>query len=202
MGEIIHLHVTFFCHIIRSMTRCPWPTTPLMIEYHDKEWGVPVHDDRTIFEFLVLESAQAGLSWEIVLRKRETYRKAFHNFDPHRIARYTARDLQRLLNDSGIIRNRAKIAATIENARYFLKVQEEFGSFDAYIWRFVNGNPIKHKFRKSSQIPEHTDESEALARDLKQRGFKFLGPTICYSHMQAAGMVNDHLVSCFRYKEV
>lgn len=173
-----------------------------MIEYHDKEWGVPVHDDRIIFEFLVLESAQAGLSWDIVLKKRENYRKAFDNFDPVIIAKCTEKDVNRLLADTGIIRNKAKILATINNARMFLKVQKEFGSFDKYIWQFVGGKPIKNKFKKISELPANTEISDMMSKDLKKRQFKFLGSTICYAHMQATGMVNDHTIDCFRYNEV
>ncbi|MFQ6008358.1 MAG: DNA-3-methyladenine glycosylase I [Candidatus Zixiibacteriota bacterium] len=184
------------------MKRCPWPDSPEMVEYHDKEWGVSIHDDRRIFEFLVLESMQAGLSWEIVLKKRENFRKAFDNFDPAKIAKYTQKDVKRLLADPGIIRNQAKIMATINNAQRFLEVQKEFGSFDKYIWQFVGGRQIKNKFRRLSQLPPKTKESDALAADLKKRGFKFLGSIVCYAHMQATGLVNDHLVGCFRYNEV
>jgi DNA-3-methyladenine glycosylase I len=173
-----------------------------MIEYHDKEWGVPVHNDRTLFEFLTLEGAQAGLTWQTILNKRENYRKAFHRFDPARIARYDSKDTQRLLNNSGIIRNRLKIQATITNAKQFLVAQKEFGSFDKYIWRFVNGKPIKHKFSSLSEIPPTTRESDAMSRELRQRGFKFVGPTICYAFMQGVGMVNDHTTKCFRYNSV
>ena len=185
------------------MNRCPWPgDNPLMIEYHDREWGVPLHDDRKLFEFLILEGAQAGLSWTTILNKRENYRKAFNGFDPEKVARYTAKDIKRLLADAGIVRNRLKIEAAINNAQRFLDVREEFGSFDAYIWRFVDGKPIRHRFRKLSDLPATTMESDALSKDLKQRGFKFVGSTIVYAHMQATGMVNDHLATCFRYTEV
>ena len=185
------------------MNRCPWPgDNPLMIEYHDREWGVPLHDDRKLFEFLILEGAQAGLSWTTILNKRENYRKAFNGFDPEKVARYTAKDIKRLLADAGIVRNRLKIEAAINNAQRFLHAQEEFGSFDAYIWRFVDGKPIRHRFRKLSDLPATTIESDALSKDLKQRGFKFVGSTIVYAHMQATGMVNDHLATCFRYTEV
>ena len=173
-----------------------------MIEYHDKEWGVPAHDDKTLFEFLVLEGAQAGLAWETVLNKRENYRKAFHGFDPARIARYGEKDVQRLLGDSGIIRNRLKIKATIENAKQSLVVTKEFGSLDNYIWRFVGSKPIKHKFTSLGQIPPTTKESEAMSKDLRERGFRFVGPTICYAFMQGVGMVNDHTTKCFRYDTV
>jgi DNA-3-methyladenine glycosylase I len=185
------------------MNRCPWPgNNELMITYHDQEWGTPLHDDQKLFEFLVLEGVQAGLSWSIVLNKRENYRKAVHNFDPIKIARYTARDVQRLLKNEGIIRNRLKIDAMINNARRFLEVQEEFGSFDQYNWQFVNGQPIINYFKTLKQIPATSKESDAFSKDLKQRGFKFVGSTIVYAHMQATGMVNDHLVNCFRHDEV
>jgi DNA-3-methyladenine glycosylase I len=173
-----------------------------MIAYHDTEWGVPVHDDRKLFEFLVLDAFQAGVSWSIVLNKRENFRKAFHKFNPRRIAKYSTKDAKRLLNDAGIIRNRAKIKAAINNAQRFLEVQKEFGSFDAYIWGFVRGKPIQHRYKRMSQIPTRTKESDALSEDLYARGFKFVGSVICYAFMQAAGMVNDHVVGCFRYREV
>ena len=185
------------------MNRCAWGSTnPLMIEYHDTEWGVPLHDERMLFEFLVLEGMQAGLSWSTILNKRQNFRAAFHDFDPHRVARYTARDVKRLLNDPGIIRNRLKIEAAITNARRFLEVQTEFGSFDAYIWRFVEGKPVNNAFKSLQEIPAKTPLSDMISKDLKQRGFKFVGSTIVYAHMQATGMVNDHTVDCFRYKEV
>jgi DNA-3-methyladenine glycosylase I len=173
-----------------------------MIEYHDKEWGVPVHDDRVLFEFLTLEGAQAGLTWQTILNRRENYRKAFHGFDPSKIARYGSKDAQRLLGDSGIIRNRLKIQATITNAKQFLAARKEFGSFNNYIWRFVDGKPIKHKFNSFSEIPPTTKESGAMSEELSERGFKFVGPTICYAFMQAVGMVNDHSPKCFRYDTV
>jgi DNA-3-methyladenine glycosylase I len=173
-----------------------------MMEYHDREWGVPEHDDRRLFEFLILEGAQAGLSWMTVLRKREHYRKAFEGFDPRRIARYEGRDLKRLLADGGIIRNRLKISAAIRNAHAFLEVQKKFGTFDAYMWKFVGDRPKKNRWRSMGQIPAKTKESDAMSADLKGRGFSFVGSTICYAHMQAVGMVNDHLVRCFRYDEV
>ncbi len=176
--------------------------SPLMVQYHDKEWGVPVHEDRTLFEFLVLESAQAGLSWQTVLNKRENYRKAFHAFDPANIARYKNKDVQRLLRDPGIIRNRLKIEATINNARRVLEIQKEFGSFDKYIWRFVGGNPIKHASKSLNDIPPTTKESDVMSKDLRKRGLRFVGPTICYAFMQAVGMVNDHTTRCFRYDTV
>ena len=184
--------------------RCTWAgtTDPLMIAYHDEEWGVPLHDDRRLFEFLVLEGAQAGLSWRTILHKRENYRRAFHQFDPAKVARYGARDIKRLLADAGIVRNRLKIESTIDNARAFLKVCEEFGSFDGYIWRFVDGKPIHNGWKSMRDIPAKTTESDAMSKDLKQRGFRFVGSTICYAHMQATGMVNDHTVDCFRYRSV
>jgi DNA-3-methyladenine glycosylase I len=184
--------------------RCPWVdlTKPDYVAYHDKEWGVPVHDDQRIFEFLILEGAQAGLSWYTVLRKREAYRKGFRQFDPKRVARYGKKELTSLLNNPGIIRNQQKIVAAIHNAQRFLEVQKEFGSFDAYIWRFVNGKPIVHKLRRLKDYPATSAESDALSKDLKQRGFKFVGSTICYAHMQATGMVNDHVVDCFRRREI
>jgi len=182
--------------------RCAWAEKdPLYVEYHDREWGRPVHDDRRLFEFLVLEGAQAGLSWLTILRKREAYRRAFDGFDPRRVADYGAADVRRLLADAGIVRNRQKIAAAIANARAFLAVQREFGSFDAYVWKFVGGRPVQNAWRTLRQIPAHTAVSDALSKDLKTRGFAFVGSTICYAHMQATGMVNDHLVSCFCYHE-
>lgn len=183
--------------------RCGWHgADPLYIQYHDEEWGVPLHDERRLFEMLILEGAQAGLSWITVLRKREAYRKAFDNFDPKKVARYDAKKIAKLLADPGIIRNRAKINAAVGNAQAFVAVQDEFGSFDAYIWQFVGGAPILNKRKTLRDIPAETDESRAMSKDLKTRGFRFVGPTICYAHMQATGMVNDHLVDCFRYKQV
>lgn len=184
--------------------RCAWvPKGNLLYErYHDREWGVPVRSDTKIFEFLVLESAQAGLSWEIVLKKREGYRKAFVGFDPKKVARFGERDATRLLRDAGIIRNRAKIAAAINNARRFLEVQKEFGSFARYIWRFVGGKPMNYRRKRLSDLPETTREAERLSKDLKARGFQFLGPKVIYAHMQATGMVNDHTLDCFRHREV
>jgi DNA-3-methyladenine glycosylase I len=179
--------------------RCAWATTPLGIAYHDKEWGVPVHEDRTLFEFLILEGAQAGLSWETILRKRENYRKAFDDFDAAKIARYDDRRVARLLADDGIVRNKLKVAAAIINAKQFLAVRKEFGSFDAYLWQFVGGQPIVNARRSMKEVPARTAESDAMSRDLRRRGFKFVGSTICYAMMQAVGMVNDHEVSCFRY---
>ncbi len=184
-------------------SRCRWATTPLGVAYHDKEWGVPQHDDRVLFEFLILEGAQAGLSWETILRKRENYRKAFDRFDPVKIARYDAAKKRKLLADEGIIRNRLKIDAAIRNAKAFLAVQKEFGSFDKYLWQFVpNGTPIVNRFDSLKHVPARTAESDALSKDLKKRGFTFVGSTICYAMMQAIGMVNDHEVGCFRYKQV
>ena len=179
--------------------RCPWPTTELYLAYHDTEWGVPLHDDRLLFEFLVLEGAQAGLSWLTILNKRENYRRAFDGFDPGKVARYGARKVAALLADPGIVRNRLKIAAAIRNAQAFLAVQREFGSFDRYIWRFTGGRPIQNAWRTLKQVPARTPESDAMSRDLRERGFTFVGSTICYSHMQATGMVNDHLVTCPRH---
>lgn len=188
----------------RILRRCPWvdPAKPDYVAYHDKEWGVPVHDDTLLFEFLTLEGAQAGLSWYTVLRKRENYRKAYDNFLPGKVARYGERKVESLLADPGIIRNRAKVLASIQNARRFLAVQEEFGSFDAYIWRFVDGKPIVNRPRTLKDYPATSRESDAMSADLRRRGFKFVGSTICYAHMQATGMVDDHTVDCFRKKEV
>jgi len=188
---------------MKAKSRCGWAgTDPVYVAYHDEEWGVPVHDDRTLFEFLVLEGAQAGLSWITILRRRAAYRAAFSGFDPIKVASYDGNRKRALLNNAAIIRNRAKIDAAIGNARAFLKVQQEFGSFDAYVWRFTGGQPIRNRWRTLKQVPPTTRESEQMSRDLKQRGFRFVGPTICYSHMQATGMVNDHLVGCFRHHEV
>ena len=185
------------------MTRCDWAgNDPLMISYHDGEWGVPVHDDRKLFEFLVLEGAQAGLSWRTVLRKREQYRRVFRGFDPEGVARFGGKEVERLLSDPGIIRNRAKVESAVSNARLFLKVRAEMGSFDAYLWRFTGGRPIVNRFRKMSELPSLSRESVAMSRDLRARGFRFVGPTICYAFMQAVGMVNDHLVHCFRHPTV
>lgn len=181
-------------------TRCGWSTNdPLYISYHDEEWGVPVHDDRKLFEMLILEGAQAGLSWITILRKRENYRKAFNNFDAKKIIKYDSAKVKSLLANEGIVRNRVKIAATIQNAKCFLEVQKEFGSFDKYIWQFVDGKPLKNNWRSLKEIPAKTSESDAMSKDLKKRGFKFVGSTICYAFMQAVGMVNDHTVDCFRY---
>ncbi|MCP4254023.1 MAG: DNA-3-methyladenine glycosylase I [Candidatus Scalindua sp.] len=186
-----------------AKTRCEWGTvSQLYIDYHDNEWGVPVHDDRKLFEFLILEGAQAGLSWETVLKKREGYRKAFSNFDPVKVSRYGDKKIEALMGNKGIIRNRLKITSAINNAKRFLEVQKEFGSFDSYIWQFVDGKTITNRFKSVQEIPATTEVSDAMSKDLKKRGFKFVGPTICYAHMQATGMVNDHVVGCFRYKEI
>jgi len=178
--------------------RCAWAKTDLSVAYHDNEWGVPVHDDRKLFEFLILEGAQAGLSWEIILNKREGYRAAFSDFDPAKVAKYNERRLEQLLQDPRIVRNRLKINSAVENAKAFMLIQKEFGSFDAYIWRFVDGRPIVHLLRKLQDFVATSPESDAMSKDLKQRGFKFVGSTICYAHMQATGMVNDHVINCFR----
>jgi DNA-3-methyladenine glycosylase I len=180
--------------------RCPWASGELSIRYHDQEWGVPVHDDRTLFEFLILEGAQAGLSWNTILNKRENYRQALDGFDPKRVARYDRRKIDRLLLDPGIVRNKLKIASTVGNAKAFLEVQKEFGSFDRYIWQFVEGKPRVNSPKSMKQVPARTPESDAMSKDLKARGFNFVGSTICYAFMQAVGMVNDHTVSCFRYR--
>jgi DNA-3-methyladenine glycosylase I len=185
-----------------EVTRCRWASNEWNIPYHDEEWGVPVHDDRLLFEFLILEGAQAGLSWDTILRKRERYRQAFDNFDVARVARYDAKKVRSLLADTGIVRNRLKISATIDNARAFLKVQEEFGSFDKYIWQFVGGKPKRSQWTAHARLPAKTAESDAMSKDLKKRDFRFVGSTICYAFMQATGMVNDHATSCFRYKQV
>jgi DNA-3-methyladenine glycosylase I len=184
----------------REARRCRWARTDLSISYHDREWGLPIHDDRTLFEFLILEGAQAGLSWETILRKRENYRRAFDNFDPARVARYDEKRIGKLLNDEGIIRNRLKINSAIQNAKAFLAIQKEFGSFDKFVWTFVNGKPMRLK--RGAPVPVTTPISDALSKDLKARGFKFVGSTICYSFMQAVGMVNDHDAECFRYRQV
>jgi DNA-3-methyladenine glycosylase I len=184
----------------KPIERCHWAKTDLSIAYHDHEWGVPVHDDRVLFEFLILEGAQAGLSWETILRKRENYRRAFDRFEAARIARYDQKRIARLLSDEGIIRNRLKVAAAIQNAKAFLQVQKEFGSFDKYVWSFVQGKPLRRD--RGASLPATTPDSDKLSRDLRARGFKFVGSTICYSFMQAVGMVNDHDPKCFRYREV
>src|SRR5688500_7427020 len=183
------------------MKRCTWPSNELSIAYHDTEWGVPQHDDQKLFEFLILEGAQAGLSWDTILRKRENYREAFDGFDVNKVARYTEKRVEKLLQNEGIIRNRLKIASAVSNAKAFLKVQKEFGSFDNYIWSFTGGKPIVNKLKESSQIPAKTDVSDTISKELKKRGFNFVGSTIMYAFMQATGMVNDHLTSCFRYKQ-
>jgi len=187
----------------KQKKRCPWPGTvhQAYIDYHDQEWGVPVHDDRKQFEFLLLEGAQAGLSWWTVLNKRDNYRRLFADFDPEKVARFTSKRIEKLLADPGIIRNRLKVNAAVTNAKAFLEVQEEFGCFDDYIWQFVDGKPIQNRWRRLKDIPVTTPESDALSKDLKRRGFKFVGSTIIYAHMQAVGMVNDHLVTCFRHGE-
>jgi DNA-3-methyladenine glycosylase I len=184
------------------ITRCSWATTESMIVYHDKEWGVPVHDDRLLFEFLILEGAQAGLSWSTILNKRENYRKAFDNFDAEKIAKYDARKIKKLLADPGIVRNRLKVAAAVQNAKAFLEVQKEFGDFNSYIWSFVKNQPVRNKFKSMKQVPARTAESDAMSKDLLKRGFKFAGTTICYAFMQAVGMVNDHIVDCFRHNQI
>jgi DNA-3-methyladenine glycosylase I len=185
-----------------AVSRCRWASNEWNIPYHDAEWGVPVHDNRLLFEFLILEGAQAGLSWDTILRKREHYRKAFDNFDVSRVAGYDAKKVRSLLADAGIVRNRLKISATIDNARAFLKVQEEFGSFDKYIWQFVGGKPKRNRWKTLARLPAKTAESDAMSKDLKKRGFRFVGSTICYAFMQATGMVNDHATTCFRYKQL
>jgi len=184
------------------VVRCPWAKSELYVAYHDREWGVPVHDDRLLFEFLILEGAQAGLSWETILKKRDAYRRAFDGFDPARVARYGAAQRKRLLADPGIVRNRLKIEAAVVNARAFLQVCEEHGTFDAYIWEFVGQRPIVNAFHSLADVPARSAESDTMSKDLKRRGFKFVGSTICYAFMQAVGMVNDHLVGCFRYRQL
>ena len=185
-----------------KLTRCPWPTLtdPLYLKYHDTEWGVPVHNDKKIYEFLVLEIFQAGLSWRTVLHKRANFKKAFANFDYKKVARFTQRDIKRLLRNAGIIRNKLKIEATVHNARLFMEVQKEFGSFSKYMWGWVKHKPIKHRLKTAKDYPVYIPEAVAWSKDLKKRGFKFLGPTVLYAHMQAIGMVNDHIISCFRYE--
>ena len=181
--------------------RCPWcEGNELQRDYHDREWGVPVHDDRRFFEFLILEGAQAGLSWDTILKKRENYRRAFTGFDPRKVARFTSRQARVLMKNPGIVRNRLKIAAAVSNAKAFLAVQREFGSFDRYIWAFVGGRPLRNRWRRMKQVPASTPESDAMSKDLKKRGFRFVGSTICYAFMQATGLVNDHLVTCFRHR--
>lgn len=183
--------------------RCPWAgSDPLYLAYHDTQWGIPLHDDRGLFEFLILEGAQAGLSWITILKKRENYRAAFEGFDPEKVARYNAARIRKLLVNEGIIRNRLKITAAVDNARAFLNVQQAFGSFDAYIWQFVDGTPVRNQWKSMKQVPAQTDTSKRMSKELKKRGFKFVGPVICYAFMQAVGMVNDHLVDCFRHSEI
>jgi len=185
---------------VAQPVRCPWASNELSIRYHDEEWGVPAHDDHTLFEFLILEGAQAGLSWDTILKKRENYRKAFDGFDPARVAGYDRRKIERLLRDPGIVRNKLKVASAVGNAKAFLQVQKEFGSFDAYIWQFVGGRPRVNSPKSMKQVPASTPESAAMSKDMKKRGFNFVGSTICYAFMQAVGMVNDHVVTCFRYE--
>jgi len=185
-----------------ALKRCPWASDELSVAYHDAEWGVPVHDDRVLFEFLILEGAQAGLSWSTILRKRLNYRAAFDRFDPRKVARYDEPRIATLLGDEGIIRNRLKIRSAVGNAQAFLAVQKEFGSFDAYIWTFVDSRPVQNRWRQSGDVPARTAQSDAMSKDLAKRGFKFVGSTICYAFMQATGMVNDHLVGCFRHGEL
>ncbi len=189
--------------MVTRKNRCPWSSSdPLYIRYHDREWGVPLYNDKKLFEFLILEGMQAGLSWLTILKKRENFRKAFSNFDPKEVARFDSLKVRRLLRDKGIIRNRLKIKAAIQNAKAFLQIQKEFDSFNKYIWQFVGGKPRMNQWKSLKDIPAKTKESDTMSEDLKKRGFQFVGSTICYAHMQATGMVNDHLVSCFRYKEV
>jgi DNA-3-methyladenine glycosylase I len=185
-----------------NFLRCPWAKSELSIAYHDAEWGRPVHDDQLLFEFLILEGAQAGLSWETILKKRQAYRKAFDRFDPKKVAKYSAVKVATLMSNEGIVRNRLKIASAIANAKAFLAIQKEFGSFDAYLWSFVNGQPIINRIESMKQISARSNESDVLSKDLKKRGFNFVGSTICYAMMQAVGMVNDHLTSCFRFNQV
>ena len=188
---------------MRAGERCPWPgSDPLYVRYHDEEWGVPLHDDRALFESLILDGAQAGLSWLTILRKRENYRRAFDGFDPARVSRYGEAKIARLLADPGIVRNRLKIASAVRNARMFLDVADEFGTFDRYIWQFVGGRPKRNRFKTVSEVPARSAESDAMSQDLRRRGFKFVGSTICYAFMQATGMVNDHLTGCPRYRQV
>ena len=187
---------------LKEIGRCPWAKTDLYVQYHDTEWGVPVHDDRLLFEFLILEGAQAGLSWETILNKRESYRIAFDHFDPATVAKYGQKKRKNLLSDAGIVRNRLKLEAAIQNAQMFLAVQQEFGTFDEYIWGFVGSEPKQNAWKSIKEVPAKTPESDAMSKDLKRRGFKFVGSTICYAYMQAVGMVNDHLVECFRHDQL
>jgi DNA-3-methyladenine glycosylase I len=186
----------------KKLIRCDWPTNDLAIAYHDREWGVPCHDDRVLFEFLVLEGAQAGLSWDTILRKRENYRAAFDGFDPKKISRYNQQRLESLMRNEGIVRNRLKISSVVKNAKAFLEIQKEFGSFDRYVWQFIGGKPRVNALKGLSQLQSRTAESDAMSKDLKKRGLTFVGSTICYAFMQAVGMINDHLVTCFRYPEI
>jgi DNA-3-methyladenine glycosylase I len=186
----------------KEKTRCGWARSGLELPYHDEEWGVPLHDEHMLFEFLILEGAQAGLSWTTILNKREHYRKVYANFDPEKVARFNKRKVDSLLRDPGIVRNRLKVESSISNARIFLDIQNEFGSFDAYIWSFVDGRPIQNRWKSMKEMPAHTDLSDKMSKAMKKRGFRFVGSTICYAFMQAAGMVNDHLVGCFRHREV
>jgi len=186
----------------KNVVRCKWANNDLMIRYHDREWGVPQHDDRVLFEFLILEGAQAGLSWDTILRKRENYRAAFDGFDPKKISKYDFRKTQRLLRDEGIVRNRLKVASAVQNAKAFLAVQKEFGAFDRYIWQFTGGQARVNAWKSGQRLPASTSESDAMSKDLKKRGFNFVGSTICYAFMQATGMVNDHAFDCFRYREL
>ena len=188
--------------MIALKTRCPWAESAVNIRYHDTEWGVPQHDDRTLFEFLILEGAQAGLSWSTILLKRENYRRAFDGFDAARVAKYSDKMIEKLMINNGIVRNRSKLVAAIQNAKSFLAVQKEYGTFDRYIWDFVDGRPLQNAWRSMVQVPTRTPESDRMSKDLIKRGFRFVGPTICYAFMQAVGLVNDHLVSCFRYQEL
>jgi len=187
---------------MQEILRCHWATNPLNTKYHDEEWGVPVHDDRRWFEFLILEGAQAGLSWDTILQKRERYRQVLDGFDPSEVAEFDAKKTRKLLSDPGIVRNRLKIKATVRNAQAFLQVQKEFGSFDSYMWQFVGGTPIRNRWKTHRSVPAKTPLAEALSKDLLKRGFRFVGPTICYAFMQATGIVNDHLLGCFRYKQI
>jgi len=187
---------------MKEIVRCRWATNPLSIRYHDEEWGAPLHDDRMLFEFLILEGAQAGLSWDTILKKRENYRAAFDNFDPEIVSRYKSAKVASLLKDEGIIRNRLKVASAVSNAKAFLAVQKEFGTFDRYIWQFTGGKPIRNAWKLTGGVPAKTAESDAMSKDLRKRGFNFVGSTICYAFMQATGMVNDHAVECFRWKQI
>ena len=187
---------------MKPLSRCFWATSELMIPYHDQEWGVPQHDDNVLFEFLILEGAQAGLSWSTILAKRDAYRKAFSNFNPQKVAKYDNEKLSELLANSGIVRNRLKIESAVRNARAFLEIQKQFGSFDRYIWQFVGGKPMNNKLKPGGSLPAQTPESVSMSKDLLKRGFNFVGPTVCYAFMQAVGMVNDHMVNCFRYNEI